>query len=129
MNVNGDVCCICFEELEKYKYIKLFCKHVFHSECFVKYINHQFMNHDTFCTLKCPLCKEVMFSITHINIDVEREELYKQTIQRKTRHIICFLFLSTFLFFCTICVSSLYLYSTQSHLEDSDNNSFNKTII
>ena len=62
----SDPCVICQEEIDINKRVITSCNHVFHSECFFKWLKKK---------ANCPVCRTVFKEPNSYEIDQEREEL------------------------------------------------------
>ena len=53
-NYENNTCSICISDIDMHNYIKTKCNHNFHQSCFIKLINHNFVNniHNA-----CPICR------------------------------------------------------------------------
>ena len=62
----SDPCAICKEDIDINKRVITSCNHVFHSECFFKWLKKK---------ANCPVCRTVFKEPNSYEIDQEREEL------------------------------------------------------
>ena len=63
----SDPCAICKEEIDINKRVITSCNHVFHSECFFKWLKKK---------ANCPVCRTVFKEPNSYEIEQEREELH-----------------------------------------------------
>lgn len=63
------ICCICLEEMNIYNIKTLNCKHQFHHQCIMNYINFNHNIHLFYKQFKCPICRSnlIMIQRSHVN--------------------------------------------------------------